>query len=579
MKKLLLSVIALTLSYVAGAQVIFQVKSPSSISGLYDFTNNGDGSGWGLANLVGYSVEDTLMLVDDGSVGTNAQGHPISAEGCNPLVNDLTGKIAVIFRNTCEFGDKAVNAQNAGAVAIIIINREPGLISMSGGSTGQGANVTIPVTFISNSDGELIYQEMLNGPVVVFIGDKTGKFADDAGALTKDSRKARAYSNIAATSQNGTEFSVDLGLKVRNYGTNAQTGLTVNAKVTKNGTELFNETSQPFDIPAGDSLPFTFTTFSENTYSIGKYIVTYTINTVVTDEDLTDNVLVDEFVMHDSIFSLVLLDTVTGLPKGGGGSQPSTFTTDYEGCIVYQNTNASRLYAQGLYFSAVTNSEDSLSENEIMVNAYEITNQFTDFNDAPAAGEVTFVNLASGSYIYPVGLQDNLQGTTIYQPFDNEVHLEDDKRYMFCAKANTNKIFIGYSSKINYEFNVDNDAQPLVPVITDGSCNLAGFGADNVPAIGVYFDTQSHASISTVKSEVKLNVYPNPVKENMTISFEGNGDATVLVTDLSGKVVMNTVAKVVNGKTIVNTQSLESGMYVVNITLGNNVGNASIVKF
>ena len=47
------------------------------------------------------------MFAEDGTTGLNPQGNPISQEGCNPLINDLTGKIAVIWRNTCEFGAKA----------------------------------------------------------------------------------------------------------------------------------------------------------------------------------------------------------------------------------------------------------------------------------------------------------------------------------------------------------------------------------------------------------------------------------------------------------------------------------------
>ena len=43
---------------------------------------------------------DTLMFVEDGTM----EQIPISQEGCNPLINDLTGKIAVIWRNTCQFG-------------------------------------------------------------------------------------------------------------------------------------------------------------------------------------------------------------------------------------------------------------------------------------------------------------------------------------------------------------------------------------------------------------------------------------------------------------------------------------------
>ena len=74
----------------------------------------------------------------------------MSAEGCNPLINgvDVTGKIAVIYRNTCEFGTKALNAQNAGAVGVIIINRDPEVIEMGGGA--DGGSVTIPVVMLSD---------------------------------------------------------------------------------------------------------------------------------------------------------------------------------------------------------------------------------------------------------------------------------------------------------------------------------------------------------------------------------------------------------------------------------------------
>ena len=88
----------------------------------------------------------------------------MSAEGCNPLINDLSGKIAVIYRNTCRFGTKILNAENAGAVAAIIINREPGLVNMAPGD--DGANVTIPAIFIEDATGTIITNEMANGPVL-----------------------------------------------------------------------------------------------------------------------------------------------------------------------------------------------------------------------------------------------------------------------------------------------------------------------------------------------------------------------------------------------------------------------------
>ncbi|MFM1809857.1 MAG: hypothetical protein RLZZ382_1082, partial [Bacteroidota bacterium] len=165
MKKLLLSVSALFFVAYASSQVICKGISPASITGNYTFTWADPAGGWGTPDFLipNTWVEDTLMLVEDGTPGTNPQGNPISQEGCNPLINDLTGKIAVVFRNTCEFGTKAINAQNAGAVGVIVVNRNPGeWINMGPGAAG--ANVTIPVVMLDFTDGMNIIQEMANGP-------------------------------------------------------------------------------------------------------------------------------------------------------------------------------------------------------------------------------------------------------------------------------------------------------------------------------------------------------------------------------------------------------------------------------
>ena len=52
-KKLTLSALLLVGAFAMHAQtVILNVMNPSTIAGLYDHTNQGDGSGWGLANLL-----------------------------------------------------------------------------------------------------------------------------------------------------------------------------------------------------------------------------------------------------------------------------------------------------------------------------------------------------------------------------------------------------------------------------------------------------------------------------------------------------------------------------------------------
>jgi aminopeptidase YwaD len=79
-----------------------------------------------------------------------------------------SGNIALIKRGTLYFSDKAANAAEAGAVAAVIYNDEPGLYS------GQLSNPsTIPVLSISQQDGEALLAMMEEGPVSVHLEVRT----------------------------------------------------------------------------------------------------------------------------------------------------------------------------------------------------------------------------------------------------------------------------------------------------------------------------------------------------------------------------------------------------------------------
>lgn len=80
---------------------------------------------------------------------------PTPTDGCSPFSNaaEVAGQIALVDRGTCFFVDKARNAQNAGAIAVVVANQEPcGLPPMG----GDDANIRIPAVGISRADGEAI---------------------------------------------------------------------------------------------------------------------------------------------------------------------------------------------------------------------------------------------------------------------------------------------------------------------------------------------------------------------------------------------------------------------------------------
>ncbi len=77
------------------------------------------------------------------------------ADACANLTNtNLTGKIALIQRGTCNFDVKFRKAQDKGAKAVIIYNPDASQTIINMG--GADGSVTIPGVLVNNAEGELI---------------------------------------------------------------------------------------------------------------------------------------------------------------------------------------------------------------------------------------------------------------------------------------------------------------------------------------------------------------------------------------------------------------------------------------
>lgn len=70
---------------------------------------------------------------------------------------DLQGKIALIKRGSISFVEKALNAQAAGATAVVIFNNTDGYVSMA-----NDAAISVPFVFMSQSDGEELVAALQN---------------------------------------------------------------------------------------------------------------------------------------------------------------------------------------------------------------------------------------------------------------------------------------------------------------------------------------------------------------------------------------------------------------------------------
>jgi hypothetical protein len=575
MKKLLLSVSALFFVAYASSQVICKGISPAAIAGNYTFTWADPAGGWGTPDFLipNTWVEDTLMLVEDGTPGTNPQGNPISQEGCNPLINDLTGKIAVVFRNTCEFGAKAFNAQNAGAVGVIVVNRNPGeWINMGPGV--DGANVTIPVVMLDFTDGMNIIQEMANGPVVMFLGNKIGLNPNDAGMTASTTLIPKQGGVVSYLAQNGAEFNFDLGTRIYNFGNQAQSNVSLNATVTDpSGNVVYNNTVNGLNINAADSIDVdptqanTLPQFSLASYPMGRYTLTYTIalDNGTADDDASDNTASYDFVIQDSLYTFANIDVTTGNAVPTAHYRPSTNNATYSICTVLKDANASRIAATGLHFSATTLAASgvTLDGEEIALTLYKWEDNFVDLNDANF-GFTTLNQVAGGFYYYP----SDLQGDLVYGAFDQAIVLEDNVRYLACAQTVNLDVYLGFESSRDHTWNYNFYAQPMSPIESDGAYFAAGFGADVPNALVLHVIDANSIGLDEA-STVNGMAYPNPTANNIDLTIDGEGAANVVVTDIAGKIVSTRAINLVNGTSNYSLEGLTNGMYIFNITLEN----------
>lgn len=214
----------------------------------------------GNSTVLSANVTNATPTINNGSQSFNmnaaAFGVPVTTPlsgvlfntaslGCTAFApGSLTGKIALIQRGTCTFAIKAQNAQDAGAIGVILYNNAAGNLIPAGAAPG----ITIPVYGITLADGQALIASMtasevnvtLNpAPPVTYLwenGDTTQ--TTNTGVLNAD-----------------TDFTVT----VTNTITGCSNTVTVTVPVTENTIPEFTQVA---DICSGDT--FTLPTTSNN---------------------------------------------------------------------------------------------------------------------------------------------------------------------------------------------------------------------------------------------------------------------------------------------------------------------------
>ncbi|MFN4082251.1 MAG: M36 family metallopeptidase [Bacteroidia bacterium] len=102
--------------------------------------------------------------------------------------NELLGNIALIDRGTCNFTNKVLAAQQAGAIAAVVINNQTGNPTAM---TGSNSQITIPSVMVSQTDGNAFKAALATDSIVVTLIDpnRNQKIYDsdfDNGVITHE---------------------------------------------------------------------------------------------------------------------------------------------------------------------------------------------------------------------------------------------------------------------------------------------------------------------------------------------------------------------------------------------------------
>jgi extracellular elastinolytic metalloproteinase len=142
------------------------VTSPNSLIGYFSSTESAFEPGYVALPSVSTPIQAKIVLLENIEPGNF---------GCIEVinVNELQGNIALIVRGTCSFTEKVLKAQQAGAIAVIVMNNvaDDAMVRMS----GEGYGITIPALFVTKETGDK-WLEQINIGIDVFL--RLGKAED-----------------------------------------------------------------------------------------------------------------------------------------------------------------------------------------------------------------------------------------------------------------------------------------------------------------------------------------------------------------------------------------------------------------
>jgi hypothetical protein len=572
MKKILLTMVLGMfgmLAQQANAQIVCFVTEPLAVRGNYGIGI--PASGWG------FDIDTILVtgqLVVARSAGGVAAGDSLGCDTVIANASAVAGKIAVLYRGACEFGVKALAAQNAGAIGVVVINNAAGTINLGGG--GVGPQVTIPTVMISDSDGAALRPFIDDDSTVAVIGNKAGFFGNDIGMTLADLIRPMEWAIPAHQVVNAGDYTAILGAEVVNYGQNARTNVELNIQVEfddmsgSTPSVVYNQTATAATLASGDTAVLTTTPFDPAQYGKGKYSIKYIVSGNGTEDFDADNDVTTEFHITDSIYSKGRLDTIPH-PIATGGIRPAIASgvTWEMGNAFYTGPRGNHAVVTKAYWQAVANAAFSLANETFAFFVYAWDD--LDGNFVPSVAEVNVIG--EGFYTYTANDGYIVKEADILDINTGQVgvRLDSNAKYIFALAytGSQEETFVGTDNQVLYQPTRIANQRSIEPFFVGSEWGV-GFASGSIGNYRIDMIT-STVDVQEVVSDLKMKMYPNPAHEEINVRLSSDGligNVNYEIRDISGRAVKRGVHQVDADGLIfkADLSGLDAGMYFMHVS-------------
>jgi len=572
-----------------GSPKIVQINTPTVIAGDY----SGEIASFG-PPLPSTPIVGDFVLVDDG-VGDGS-------DACESIVNGaaLNGNIAVIRRGGCSFVDKVVAAEAEGAIAVIVVNNQGGLMTMGGTDPGIG----IPAIMVTALDGENFIDE-------IELGNTVNGALGDFGPFDRDS-----------------DF--DNGVIAHEYGHGISNRFTGGASVT---SCLFNEDQ----MGEGWSDWFALITTIEpgDQGSDIRGIGTYSAGQGVLDDGIRPAPYSTDFAINGFTFGATNNTTGISQPHGVGFIW-CTMLWDLTWALIdlhgfdpdiYYGTGgnniAMHLIMNGMKLQACqpgfTDGRDAIlaadqllynGEHECLIwdvfakrglgysadqgNTDDRTDQTAAFDLPPAIDHVTTITVSCQDYTWPVNGQTYNTSGTYFAPITPTIGCDSVATLNLTVNTTINSV-ITYNGPTVLASTVDNVNYQWLDC-SNGDTAIAGATnqtyapvQNGLYAVVAYQGNCADTSVCLLVNQISVGldelnitndviVSPNPTKGEFNINLGG-----MEYSDVSARIV-NAVGQIVSEASFENIGAFDMvlegapGVYFVNIVADGKSGVVKIIK-